>query len=394
MKKENLKRSQTLMSTQQESFKSQIADVNLDILKINKKLNQYTSYQEHIDSVIQEESKLRQNIEKKTFLMNENLTEQITKLKSSFDNLSTTMMSHIETIKDEILVDVRNNNSKFLSTFESNIKRFDEYEKHLTNAHDEKSLAIQEVENKLSVIEEVTGNQFTIIKNEIDSSKSKINAIQNQMSNNTNLITNEISTIKKDIISIKNEIEKINNGRTILFDSVTKVTNDISTLNTKNEKINHEMSLIIKDVQSKLKHYETVNKMLNETFISVKNDVLLQIEDITKVSNESYNKLRDNLLNELKQTKVEIDKFHINIIQENQKFIDFTQAQMKSQNDSVKQLIDYTNDDIDVLKKKSDTLENIVKNLRTEMINNINGVEGFLTQRYDSIFRAMSSDRS
>ena len=38
MKKENLKRSQTLMSTQQESFKSQIADVNLDILKINKKL--------------------------------------------------------------------------------------------------------------------------------------------------------------------------------------------------------------------------------------------------------------------------------------------------------------------------------------------------------------------
>ena len=122
--------------------------------------------------------------------------------------------------------------------------------------------------------------------------------------------------------------------------------------------------------------------------------VLLQIEDITKVSNESYNKLRDNLLNELKQTKVEIDKFHINIIQENQKFIDFTQAQMKSQNDSVKQLIDYTNDDIDVLKKKSDTLENIVKNLRTEMINNINGVEGFLTQRYDSIFRSMSSDRS
>ena len=55
---------------------------------------------------------------------------------------------------------------------------------------------------------------------------------------------------------------------------------------------------------------------------------------------------------------------------------------------------DYTNDDIDVLKKKSDTLENIVKNLRTEMINNINGVEGFLTQRYDSIFRSMSSDRS
>ena len=131
--------------------------------------------------------------------MNENLTEQITKLKSSFDNLSTTMMSHIESIKDEILIDVRNNNNKFLSTFESNIKRFDEYEKHLSNSHDEKSIALQEVENKLSVLEEVTGNQLTIIKNEINSSKGQISSIQNQLSNNTALLNNEISSIKENM---------------------------------------------------------------------------------------------------------------------------------------------------------------------------------------------------
>lgn len=388
-----MKRSQTI-SNQQESFKSQIADVNLDISKLNRKMNQYSNNQEHIETLIQEEAKLRQNIEKKTFLMNENLTEQINKLKTSFDGLSTTMMSHIESIKDEILIDVRNNNNKFLSTFESNIKRFDEYEKHLSNSHDEKSIALQEVENKLSVLEEVTGNQLTIIKNEINSSKGQISSIQNQLSNNTALLNNEISSIKENIISLKNEIEKIKGGKVTMLDSISKVTNDVSRLNEKNEKINHEMGLIIKDVQTKLKHYENINKMLNETFLSVKNDVIIQIEDITKYSNDNYAKLKENLFNELKQTKVDIDKFHINIIQENQKFIDFTQSQIKSQNDNVKQLFEYTNDDIDVLKKKSEALENIVKNTRIEMINNINSVEGFLTQRYDSIFKTMNSERS
>ena len=57
-----MKRSQTI-SNQQESFKSQIADVNLDISKLNRKMNQYSNNQEHIETLIQEEAKLRQNIE-------------------------------------------------------------------------------------------------------------------------------------------------------------------------------------------------------------------------------------------------------------------------------------------------------------------------------------------
>ena len=52
-------------SNSQEAIESKIADVNLDLSKIYKKVNQYEQYQNHIEKIIEEEAKLRQNIEKK-----------------------------------------------------------------------------------------------------------------------------------------------------------------------------------------------------------------------------------------------------------------------------------------------------------------------------------------
>ena len=89
-----------------------------------------------------------------------------------------------------------------------------------------------------------------------------------------------------------------------------------------------------------------------------------------------------------------MNQFNLNIIKENQKFIDYNQNQLKEHDNNLKQLFEYTSDDIEVLKKKSDTLESLLKNTRNEMINNINSVEGFLTNRYDSIFKSLSSERN
>ena len=74
--------------------------------------------------------------------------------------------------------------------------------------------------------------------------------------------------------------------------------------------------------------------------------------------------------------------------------MDYNQTQLQEHDDNLKKLFEYTTDDIEVLKKKSDTLENLLKNTRNEMINNINSVEGFLTNRYDSIFKSISSERN
>ena len=381
-------------SVSQEAIESKFADMNLDLSKINKKVFQFEQYQNHIENLIEEEAKLRQNVEKKTFLINENLTSEISKLKNGFDTFSKTIANHIEEIKDQILVDVKNNNNKFLNQFQSNLKRFDEYEKFFENRKDDKLFQLNEIENKISILEQVTGNQISVIKNQIKTNSDNIQLIQNKINDSNNLLNNEMSQLKEEIKILQSQIDELKSNKITNNDSFSKVKSDLTRLNQKNEQLQNELNLIVNDVQNKLKHYESINKMLNENFISIKNDINTQLDDMNSLSNKNYNKLQNDLLNQIKESKVQMDKFNINIIEENKKFIDYNQEQLKKQSDNVKQLFEISNDDLDLLKKKCEVLEDVIKKIRTEMINNINNVESFLTKRYDSIFRTMSSERA
>ena len=381
-------------SVSQEAIESKFADMNLDLSKINKKVFQFEQYQNHIENLIEEEAKLRQNVEKKTFLINENLTSEISKLKNGFDTFSKTIANHIEEIKDQILVDVKNNNNKFLNQFQSNLKRFDEYEKFLENRKDDKLFQLNEIENKISILEQVTGNQISVIKNQIKTNSDNIQLIQNKINDSNNLLNNEMSQLKEEIKILQSQIDELKSNKITNNDSFSKIKSDLTRLNQKNEQLQNELNLIVNDVQNKLKHYESINKMLNENFISIKNDINTQLDDMNSLSNKNYNKLQNDLLNQIKESKVQMDKFNINIIEENKKFIDYNQEQLKKQSDNVKQLFEISNDDLDLLKKKCEVLEDVIKKIRTEMINNINNVESFLTKRYDSIFRTMSSERA
>ena len=381
-------------SVSQEAIESKFADMNLDLSKINKKVFQFEQYQNHIENLIEEEAKLRQNVEKKTFLINENLTSEISKLKNGFDTFSKTIANHIEEIKDQILVDVKNNNNKFLNQFQSNLKRFDEYEKFLENRKDDNLFKLNEIENKISILEQVTGNQISVIKTQIKSNFDNIQLVQNKINDSNNLFNNEMNQLREEIKTLQKEIINLKDNKLTFNDNFSKINNDLNRINEKNEKLQNELNLIVNDVQSKLKHYESINKMLNENFTTIKNDINIQLDDMNSLSNKNYNKLQNDLLNQIKESKVQMDKFNINIIEENKKFIDYNQEQLKKQNDNVKQLFEISSDDLDLLKKKCETLEEVIKNIRTEMVNNINNVENYLTQRYDTIFRTMSSERS
>ena len=87
-------------------------------------------------------------------------------------------------MKEEILNDVKNTNNKFLSSYEAGLSRFDELERQLKISEDSKSLAIQEVENKISILEDLTSNQFTLIKNEITATNKKVNTLENNYNQN------------------------------------------------------------------------------------------------------------------------------------------------------------------------------------------------------------------
>ena len=141
--------------------------------------------------------------------MNENLNSEINNMKKVISDLSKTLFENLENIKNDILKDVKINSEAFLNSFQSSMKNLEGYDRQNNNMNNNKNFKLNEVENKLIVLEQVTGNQFSKIKKEIKENSNNINLLQNQINNNNQILLNEIKDIKEDIISLKNEIEKL-----------------------------------------------------------------------------------------------------------------------------------------------------------------------------------------
>ena len=175
---------------------------------------------------------------------------------------------------------------------------------------------------------------------------------------------------------------------------INKIIKEIEYMNINFEKTINDINNIRIETQTKINNYESANRLFHQDFEEMKERLLTHIDDINNINKEDIIKIRDDIFGQIKQMKNDMNQFNLNIIKENQKFIDYNQTQLQEHDDNLKKLFEYTTDDIEVLKKKSDTLENLLKNTRNEMINNINSVEGFLTNRYDSIFKSISSERN
>ena len=376
------------------TFENIIADVNLDIMRMNKKIDKHSDYQEHIQNLMEEEIKLRQEIEKKTFLINENLTTEINKIKQNFVSFSNQIQDNLNNNLQKLYNENQMNKSNIFSTNEEIFKKLSQFEKQTNINKDEKFLKMQEIEEKIKLIEETNFEQFqNLHKSNVNNSQELAN-IKNLINNNNLLFNDEINLIKNDITNIKNEIQLLKSSKVNMCGDMGKILKEIEFVNQKFEKTVKELNNTKIEIETKLKNFESSNRLFEENFSNLKEEFLQHLDMINNKKQEDINKVKEQTLGQIKQLKIDMDKFNLNIIQENQKFIDYSQGQLQEHDENVKKLFEYTSDDIEVLKKKSDTLENLLKNTRNEMINNINSVEGFLTNRYDSIFKSISSERN
>ena len=376
------------------TFDNKMADVNLDIMKINRKLDKQTDYQEHVQSLMEEEIKLRQEIEKKTFLINETLTSEINRLKQNFVSFSNEIQGMMKNNIQKIYDDNQENKTKLFSLNEEIIKKLNEYEKKNNINKDEKYLKLQEIDEKIKMLEQTTFEQYQNLQKNQLSKSQELTEIKNTINNNHLLLNDEINLIKNDISFLKNEVKLLKTAKVNLCGDMGKILKEIEFVNQRFEKTIKEINNSKIELQTKLNNYESTNRLFEENFSNLKEEFLQHLDQINSQKNEDINKISEQVFGQIKQMKTDMDKFNLNIIQENQKFIDYSQGQLQEHDNNMKKLFEFTSDDIEVLKKKSDTLENLLKNTRNEMINNINSVEGFLTNRYDSIFKSISSDRN
>ena len=376
------------------NFENIISDINLDLMKINKKLEKHSDYQEHIQSILEEEIKLRQDVEKKTFLMNENLNSEITKMKFNISNFTQTINETLKETLKKINDENQNVKSNLNEKNEEINKKMDEYELKIKKNQEEKSLKLMELEERIKLIEENNLNQFQNLQKNNMTNMQELNNIKNLVKNNNILINDEINIIKKDITYIKNEIQALKGSKVNMDSDLNKLLKQIEYLNQKFEKTINDLNNTKIEIQTKINNYESANRLFQQNFSDIKENLLSHLDEMNNINKEDIIKIKDETFDQIKKIKNDMNQFNLNIIKENQKFIDYSQNQLQEHDDNLKKLFELTTDDIEVLKKKSDTLESLLKNTRNEMINNINSVEGFLTNRYDSIFKSFSSDRN
>ena len=376
------------------SFDNVISDINLDLMKINKKLEKHSNYQENMQSLLEEEIKLRQDVEKKTFLMNENLTTEINKIKFNMSNFTQTINDSLKEYLKKISEEQIKNSANLSSKNDEINKKLDEYEEIIKKNQEEKSQKIIELEEKIKSLQENNTKNYQSMQKNNSLNTQEINNIKNLIKNNNILINDEITLIKKDITYIKNELQNLKNAKVNTNSDINKIIKEIEYMNINFEKTINDINNIRIETQTKINNYESANRLFHQDFEEMKERLLTHIDDINNINKEDIIKIRDDIFGQIKQMKNDMNQFNLNIIKENQKFIDYNQTQLQEHDDNLKKLFEYTTDDIEVLKKKSDTLENLLKNTRNEMINNINSVEGFLTNRYDSIFKSITSERN
>ena len=376
------------------SFDNVISDINLDIMKIYKKLEKHSNYQENLQSLLEQEIKLRQDIEKKTYLINENLTTEISKIKFNMNNFTQTINDSLKEYFQK-MTEAQNKQKENLEIKSAEInKKMEQYDLTIKKNQEEKNNKLIEFEEKMKLIEENNLNNYQTLQKNNKSNIQEINEIKTLIKNNNILINDEINIIKKDISLIKNEIQSLKNAKINTNSEMNKLIKEIDSININFDKTiidinNHRM-----EIQTKINNFESSHRIFHQDFETLKENLLNHINDINDINKSDIIKTREEIFDNIKQIKNDMNQFNLNIIKENQKFIDYSQTQLQEHDDNLKKLFEYTSDDIEVLKKKSDTLENLLKNTRNEMINNINSVEGFLTNRYDSIFKSLSSERN
>ena len=103
---------------------------------------------------------------------------------------------------------------------------------------------------------------------------------------------------------------------------MTFVKNEIQNL--KSAKVNDINNTKI-EIQKKINNYESTNRLFQQNFNDMKEELLNQLDEINNIKKEDIIKIQEETFGQINQIKNEMNQFNLNIIKENQKFIDYNQ---------------------------------------------------------------------
>lgn len=334
------------------SVLNKIGDVNTEILKLNMKLKSIDSFHEKFENNLKEEAQLRQNIEKKTFYMNENFTEKFNSFDKKIELLSSSVTECIDSTNDQILQEVHDANEKLLMRFQESVRRIDIAEKNSNEVFTNFTLFKNENNKKINYFEETLQTDVQEIKKELRESNLRLEMLERKVSDNLAITQKDFSQISKDLNSLKNDMEMIKNFKENTILNFKDISDELIKNESEFNRLTNKIFVQISEFESKVKNYEQSYNIQNDTFMNIKKDLYNQIYDSNLNFNNKFQLMNETVLDKLEHFEKLNLTFQNSIVIENDRFSSFIADQMETHHKNVKKLVDFTNEDLGLIKTK------------------------------------------
>ncbi len=338
------------------SLINKFGDVNSEILKLNKKIQSIDSFNEKLENNLKEEIAFRQNIEKKTFHMNETFNNKFITMRKGFDDLVQVMTEQIESLKTKFSEDLHINSNSFLDRFEESIKRIENHEKKSNDSLYDLNNFKNEIGVKIEKLEESLRKDVKDIKKDINSNNMKIEILEKKINENVLNIQHEITGLLKDVTYIKNEIEMVKNFKENTILNFKDISEEFIKSEESFNKLTNRLNISIQEFESKIRLFEQTFNLQNDNFANIKKDIYAQIYDSNLNINNKFQLMNDNLFEKLEGYDKRIETFQNSILDENERFTSYLTSQIEQHQKNLKKLNDFTNDDLELLKNKVNNL--------------------------------------
>jgi len=372
------------------SLVKKVPSQNPELKRMEKRINELENLTTSISMQLRDESSKRANLEENSLTNQTGNQTQIQTLKDTITQLGNLVNDSIEEIKMKNKNDFNEQYLKLQSYIDNKIKFINDLEKNNLNDNINKK-KFDDVNSKIFNL----NNEFQLniknIRDELNSNISKIDFFEKKLIDNINNIKEEIQILNKEIIDIKNEIRAFKSFKDNSNNNFRMIKGDILKQEELITTFTNKVSLMLNEFEEKISKYDNLIIEQSEKYNSIKDDIMSKF---TIQDNKLSSKLLElnDIIQEYHTSQCnEINNFEEHILKEEEKFNKFIQDKLILENENIKKMLSYYDDDYNNLKVKIENLEQNHDVMKNKFFNNLCDVEEFFKNKYDSLFSLINT---
>ena len=372
------------------SLVKKVPSQNPELKRMEKRINELENLTTSISMQLRDESTKRANFEENSLNNQTGNQNQIQTLKEAITQLGNLVNESIEEIKMKNKNYLNDQYKKLQNYIDNKIKFIDDLEKNNINDNINKK-KFDDVNLKIFNL----NNEFQLniknIREELNGNISSIDFFEKKLIDNVNNIKEEIQILNKEIIDIKNEIRAFKSFKDNSNNNFRMIKGDILKQEELITTFTNKVSLMLNEFEEKISKYDNLIIEQSEKYNSIKDDIMSKF---TIQDNKLSSKLLElnDIIQEYHTSQCnEINNFEEHILKEEEKFNKFIQDKLILENENIKKMLSYYDDDYNNLKVKIENLEQNHDVMKNKFFNNLCDVEEFFKNKYDSLFSLINT---